>query len=263
MKSAGQWVDLRIRIASGLVLALVGGAITWVGGGLFLLLVVVLYAIMTWELAGMTALDTGVTRLLLAALAALTIWAAVTFLDRPLGLAALMLTPLGLLATMRADRLLVAAYSAAMMLSAAGVILLRQGGALVFLWIVLVVVATDILGYFAGRYFGGPRFWPSVSPKKTWSGTVAGWVGAACVGAAFWRAGFGGPGLILLSPLVALAGQLGDIVESWIKRRANVKDASNLIPGHGGVLDRFDAMIGAVLAVGLASQILTLPIQAG
>ena len=85
----------------------------------------------------------------------------------------------------------------------------------------------------------------------------------ACVGAAFWRAGFGGPGLILLSPLVALAGQLGDIVESWIKRRANVKDASNLIPGHGGVLDRFDAMIGAVLAVGLASQILTLPIQAG
>ena len=186
-----------------------------------------------------------------------------TVLDRPLGLFVLLLTPLGLLLTMRADRLLIAAYDAAMMASAAGVILLRQGGALVFLWIVLVVVVTDILGYFAGRYFGGPKFWPAISPKKTWAGTIAGWAGAALVGAGFWLAGFGGPGLIVLSPLVALAGQIGDIVESWIKRRAGVKDASGLIPGHGGVLDRFDALIGAVLAVVIAAQILPLPIHAG
>ena len=262
MTRTGRWADLRLRIASGLVLAGVGGVATWVGGGLFLITVLALYAVMTWELAGMTALDTGATRLSLAALAALSIWAAMTLLDRPFGAAALMLTPLGLLLTMRADRVVIAAYDAAMMASAAGVILLRQGGALVFLWIVLIVVVTDILGYFAGRLLGGPKFWPAISPKKTWSGTIAGWVGAALVGAVFWLAGYGGPGLILLSPLVALAGQVGDIVESWIKRRANVKDASNLIPGHGGVLDRFDALIGAVLAVVLAAQILPLSIHA-
>ena len=262
MTPAGRWADLRLRIASGLVLAVVGAVTTWVGGSLFLLLVLVLYAVMTWELAGMTALDAGPVRIALAALAALSIWAAMTQLDRPFGLIALMLPPLGLFVTMRADRLLIAAYDAAMMASAAGVILLRHGGALVFLWIVLVVVVTDILGYFAGRAFGGPRFWPAISPKKTWSGTIAGWVGAALVGAAFWLAGYGGPGLILLSPLVALAGQIGDIIESWIKRRANVKDASDLIPGHGGVLDRFDALIGAVLVVVIAAQILPLPIHA-
>ena len=143
MTPAGRWADLRLRIASGLVLAVVGAVTTWVGGSLFLLLVLVLYAVMTWELAGMTALDAGPVRIALAALAALSIWAAMTQLDRPFGLIALMLPPLGLFVTMRADRLLIAAYDAAMMASAAGVILLRQGGALVFLWIVLVVVVTE------------------------------------------------------------------------------------------------------------------------
>jgi phosphatidate cytidylyltransferase len=69
------------------------------------------------------------------------------------------------------------------------------------------------------------------------------------VGAAFWSAGHGGVWLIVLSPVVAFAGQMGDVVESWLKRRSGVKDASHLIPGHGGVLDRFDALIGAVVAV--------------
>jgi phosphatidate cytidylyltransferase len=72
-------------------------------------------------------------------------------------------------------------------------------------------------------------------------------------------AGMAGWGLLVLSPLVALAGQMGDIVESWIKRRAGVKDASRLIPGHGGVLDRFDAMTGAVLAVLAYGVLLPLP----
>ncbi len=127
-------------------------------------------------------------------------------------------------------------------------------------WLVLVVVASDIMGYFAGRMLGGPKFWPRVSPKKTWSGTVAGWVGAAAVGLVLVVMGHAGPAIVVLSPLVALAGQMGDIVESLLKRRAGVKDASRLIPGHGGVLDRFDALIGAVLAVWLWGLVLPLPI---
>ena len=110
------------------------------------------------------------------------------------------------------------------------------------------MVASDVLGYFAGRMLGGPKFWPAISPKKTWSGTVAGWVGAALVGVCFALAGSSWL-LVPLSAVVAFAGQMGDILESWVKRRAGVKDASNLIPGHGGVLDRFDALIGAVVVV--------------
>jgi phosphatidate cytidylyltransferase len=124
-----------------------------------------------------------------------------------------------------------------------------RAGASVILWLVAVVVASDVLGYFAGRMLGGPKFWPSVSPKKTWSGTVAGWIGAALVGAGFVILSGASWVLMPVSALVAFAGQMGDIAESWVKRRAGVKDASQLIPGHGGVLDRFDALIGAVVAV--------------
>ena len=90
---------------------------------------------------------------------------------------------------------------------------------------------------------GGPKFWPRLSPKKTWSGTVAGWVGAMLVGLTVWATGHGSASLIWISPLVAFAGQLGDIAESWLKRRAGVKDSSNLIPGHGGVFDRVDGLL--------------------
>ena len=97
----------------------------------------------------------------------------------------------------------------------------------------------------AGRSSG-----PRVSPKKTWSGTVAGWIGAALVGlGSVWRGTARWRLVPGCRPLVAFAGQMGDIAESWIKRRRGVKDTSNLIPGHGGVLDRFDALIGAVVLV--------------
>ena len=137
----------------------------------------------------------------------------------------------------------------AIMLAGYGLVALREGGGTqVILWLVAVVVASDVLGYFAGRMLGGPKFWERISPKKTWSGTVAGWIGAALVGLCFALAGSSWL-LVPLSALVAFAGQMGDILESWVKRRAGVKDASSLIPGHGGVLDRFDALIGAVVLV--------------
>jgi phosphatidate cytidylyltransferase len=160
--------------------------------------------------------------------------------------------------TPRRDRRLAGAYALAIMLAGYGLVNLRgAGGTVAILWLVAVVVASDVLGYFAGRMLGGPKFWPAVSPKKTWSGTVAGWIGAALVGLCFALAGSSWL-LVPLSALVAFAGQLGDIAESWVKRRAGVKDASNLIPGHGGVLDRFDALIGAVvmvMALGLVAPV--------
>ena len=259
MPPSGRWADLRVRVVSGLILIALGSVVTFEGGIFFRFVVLVVFAVMTWELAGMTAAPAAASRLILAGAAALCLLAIMTVLPPPPGLVLLVLPSVGLLLTPRDDKAVVAGYALLILLSGAGFLALRHQGAMVFLWLILVVVVSDTLGYFAGRYFGGPKFWPQVSPKKTWSGTGAGWIGATLVGLVFVISGAAGWGLLIFSPLVALAGQMGDILESWIKRRAGVKDASDLIPGHGGVLDRFDALIGAVLAVIVISQVIPLP----
>ncbi len=122
-------------------------------------------------------------------------------------------------------------------------------------WLLLVVAASDIGGYFAGRLVGGPKLWPRVSPKKTWAGTVGGVVLAVAVGAAF---GTGLPEadasrLAAVSAITALVSQAGDLAESALKRHFGVKDSGRLLPGHGGLFDRLDGLIAASLAVGLIS----------
>ena len=118
---------------------------------------------------------------------------------------------------------------------------------------------TDVFGYFAGRTFGGPKFWPSVSPKKTWSGTAAGWVGAGLVGLLFSINTGVGLQLIGISIAISMASQMGDIAESGLKRKMGVKDSSNLIPGHGGLMDRFDGMLGASVFLLIMGQFIGFP----
>jgi phosphatidate cytidylyltransferase len=139
-------------------------------------------------------------------------------------------------------------YALVIMATGLCLVMLRESlGLAPVLWVFAVVIVSDVMGYFAGRIMGGPKFWPAISPKKTWSGTMAGWLGAAAVGYGFWAAGYGAWHLLWASPFVAFAGQMGDIAESAIKRRTGVKDSSNLIPGHGGLLDRFDALAFAAI----------------
>jgi phosphatidate cytidylyltransferase len=262
-RPVGRWEDLRKRVVSAIVLVAVGGAEVWLGGPSFVVLVVLLTAAMVWELARMTAPDHENTPLGLAALAGACLAVTWFFPDR-VSAAFLLVPSLAIALTDRQDRRLSSLYAAAIMVAGYGLIDLRMtAGTPVILWLVLIVVASDVLGYFVGRSVGGPKFWPAVSPKKTWSGTVAGWVGAALVGAGFLIAGHGTAGLVLLSVVISFAGQLGDIAESWVKRRSGVKDASALIPGHGGVLDRFDALIGALVALMLLDLVLALPVPAG
>lgn len=129
---------------------------------------------------------------------------------------------------------------------------LLTGPAGLFL-VVSIVVATDSMGYFVGRTIGGKKFWPSVSPKKTWSGVIGGWVGAAMIATMtvliLRLEPYESLMIIVFSILLSFASQMGDIAQSAVKRRMGVKDSSNIIPGHGGVLDRFDALlaVGAVL----------------
>ena len=127
-------------------------------------------------------------------------------------------------------------------------------GLTLLLWLLLTVWATDIFAFFVGRSLGGPRLAPRISPKKTWSGLAGGVLAAVAVGLAF------AYGLdssknwafpMVLGALLALIAQAGDLMESGLKRRFGVKDSSNLIPGHGGVLDRIDGLMPTSIAVAI------------
>jgi len=116
------------------------------------------------------------------------------------------------------------------------------------MFVLLIVWVTDIGGYFAGRGIGGPKLWPRVSPKKTWAGAIGGFVLSLMIAAGFAALDLGkiGP-LLLLAAVLSIASQLGDLFESAVKRRFGVKDSSQIIPGHGGLLDRLDGFVAAVV----------------
>lgn len=115
-------------------------------------------------------------------------------------------------------------------------------------WMMLVTWATDIFAYFAGRSIGGPKLAPRISPNKTWAGLGGGFVGAAVIGAlAAWYFNLGAP-FLYVGGLMGLIAQAGDLYESWLKRRAGVKDSGTILPGHGGALDRLDGLLPVILA---------------
>ncbi|QDG79652.1 phosphatidate cytidylyltransferase [Labrenzia sp. PHM005] len=128
---------------------------------------------------------------------------------------------------------------------------LRSGtGGLIFIYFLFIVVwATDIFAYFTGRALGGPKLWARVSPKKTWSGALGGLVFAIIFGAGVSFAGSGGQMVIWagLAAVLSIVSQAGDLLESAIKRRFDVKDSSQLIPGHGGIMDRIDGLVAAAI----------------
>lgn len=249
MSGPARWADLAPRLVSAAVMILIGLAELWAGGVFFALGVWAVGGAMIWELARMIGgpAQPRLRAVLLGAMGALAlalVWWLPGIVVLPLLLAAAVVGA----GQMPAHRVVYGLFAAAILLACHSMILLREAAGLGWIgWVICVVVASDVAGYFAGRMLGGPKFWPAISPKKTWSGTIAGWLAAASVGLLFAALLDAGAGLALTSVGVALAGQLGDIWESWIKRRMGVKDSSRLIPGHGGVLDRFDAMLGAAL----------------
>ena len=135
-------------------------------------------------------------------------------------------------------------------------ILVRGQGTLGFvaiLYMFAVVWMTDIGAYFAGRTFGGPKFAPTISPKKTWSGVIGGLIaGTLCSLAVLKGAGLAiAPANIILSLVLGITVVFGDLFESFLKRRFGVKDAGSLIPGHGGFLDRLDGFVAAIIVAAL------------
>jgi phosphatidate cytidylyltransferase len=139
-------------------------------------------------------------------------------------------------------------YAFAALIASVAVRLDQVWGFTALMLVLLIVWVTDIGGYFAGRGLGGPKLWPRVSPKKTWAGAIGGFVASLCVAAGFAAFGLGKTGpLVLLGAVLSVASQLGDLFESAVKRRFGVKDSSHIIPGHGGLLDRLDGFVAAVV----------------
>jgi|TARA_Y100000815_G_scaffold157389_1_gene143023 phosphatidate cytidylyltransferase len=128
----------------------------------------------------------------------------------------------------------------------------------VVLGVIAVVVATDTGAYFSGRTIGGPKIAPRISPSKTWAGLGGGMVAAGLVSLGFFYSNVGdrafsamGAGAFAVGAGLAVLAQAGDFLESWLKRKAGMKDSSNLIPGHGGVFDRADGMLPVAIVAGL------------
>jgi len=257
------WSGLGTRIASAIVMLITGGAAILVGGVWFALLVSACVGLMLWELCRMMG-GSPMANVMLGVLGAIVLGLA--FLppdDEAIGIALARPLPMIVAVPAMAGAIILAAhrwrfalYSVAIVTACAAMIMFREAGIETVSILLAIVIATDVAGYFAGRLIGGPRVWPRISPGKTWSGTVAGWIAAAsvvlAVGGGLAGAAFG----LFLS----FASQMGDAAESALKRKMGVKDSSDLIPGHGGLMDRFDGLVGAALAM-LFLQMVGNPMQ--
>jgi phosphatidate cytidylyltransferase len=127
-----------------------------------------------------------------------------------------------------------------------------DNGLALALWVFVIVWATDIGAYFAGRAIGGPKLAPAISPGKTWAGFYGGVAAATVIGGTWALSQHLHPVLLLLGPLFAAASQGGDLFESWMKRRAGVKDSGRWLPGHGGLFDRVDGLLPVAILTAIA-----------
>ncbi|PEQ10862.1 hypothetical protein B2G71_20475 [Novosphingobium sp. PC22D] len=223
--------DLPKRAASAVVMLAISGAALWFGGIVWTLFVaaVAIGVYFEWSVLALLFREPGTHR---------NLW-----------------------------RLAGAVYCAA---GATVLIALRDSALGIFAVLVLLgaVIGTDVGAYFSGRTFGGPKIAPRISPSKTWAGLAGGALGASLViwllfdavgasrlgadgAASVSSAAIGGlPSVVLAGIVAAVVAQAGDFFESWMKRRAGVKDSGKLLPGHGGLFDRVDGLLSVSVAVG-------------
>lgn len=248
------------RALSAIVLAPPVLAAVWWGGLPFALMIALAAAIMCWEWHRIVNGGFGASGWVAAASASLAALAAaiLPIAALPLVLAGSVGSALMVDGNTRA-RAWVGFGALYAGLPSAALVWLRsegEGGLAVVAWLFLLVWATDIGAYAAGRGIGGPKLMPRVSPNKTWAGLLGGMFSAALagLGVALW---LNLPGTFLLpvaSAVLAVIAQAGDLGESWVKRHFGVKDSSAIIPGHGGLLDRVDGLLTAGLALSLLAM---------
>jgi phosphatidate cytidylyltransferase len=242
--------ELRLRIVSGIVLAAAALAAAWFGGLTAGIVLGLACAIVYLEWSGITRTVRSVPPLVMpVALAAAMVAAGLGYLDGAIGiaLAALVLAAVASRNVWQPGGVL---YAAALGLSILSLRLSPEWGFLAIVFLFAVVWATDTGAYFAGRLIGGPKLWPAVSPKKTWAGAIGGLVAAILAGFVVVLVGGipASPMLGVAAAILSVVSQAGDLAESSLKRHFDVKDSGNIIPGHGGLMDRVDGLIFASVA---------------
>jgi phosphatidate cytidylyltransferase len=245
--------DLKRRVPSAIAMIVFALAATWYGGFPFLLFWTLAALLVWYEWATIVRAE---PRTAVISLGAIALVIAAILLSLKMTLAAVVVAIIGAAAcafTASGDR-------EARIWSASGffyaslvfipAVVLREDikfGFLAIIWLYAVVWLTDIAAYFFGRFIGGPKLAPVISPKKTWSGAIGGTLFGVLGGTAV--ATLANARFAVMSVLIALAvsvfSQAGDIFESFVKRKFGKKDASGILPGHGGVMDRIDGFVAA------------------
>ncbi len=222
MAAAARKPDLAVRTASAVVMLAVAGTALWMGGTVFTFFValVAFLVVLEWRNIVVRFPDSEFAK---------GVWMAIGGIYAAFGCAAVLLLH---------DKQL-------------------------FIPVLAAVIGTDIGAYFAGRTIGGPKIAPSISPSKTWAGLFGGMVGSMAL---LSLAAYGGftesedlltvlSAFAIIAIILAVVAQAGDFFESWMKRRAGVKDSGTLIPGHGGMFDRVDGLLPACIAAYLIARI--------
>lgn len=255
--AAASALNFQQRVASAIVMASVAIAVVYFGVTAFAVLLVAIALLMSWEWGHLVrSADMDLAVAVHAACVAGAIGLTAGGLPS-MALIALLVGAIAVAALTQGERPLLSALGVAYVgLPAVAMVWLRADethGFVAIVFLLVIVWTTDTMAFVFGRAIGGPKLWPTVSPNKTWAGFLGGVGCSALLGAAFalivpgsYSLTLGATGLLL-----GIVAQGGDLGESALKREFNVKDASHLIPGHGGVMDRMDGVVTVAIAAGL------------
>jgi phosphatidate cytidylyltransferase len=247
--------NLLLRVVAALVMAPLAIAIAYVGGWLWTSLVTL--AAIGLYLEWLTVIGVSTPRLVLPGILILfgVGWLSLGH-TTAMHVSAFVALGIAVIAVFSPDRRVWATagicYALAASIASCSVRRDPNWGFAALIFVLLVVWVTDIGGYFAGRFIGGPKLWQRISPKKTWAGAIGGFAASLVVAAGFAVFDFGKTlPMLLLGAVLSVVSQLGDLFESAVKRRFGVKDSSHIIPGHGGLMDRLDGFVAAIVVAAI------------
>ncbi|MGV1757689.1 phosphatidate cytidylyltransferase [Rhizobium sp. P44RR-XXIV] len=258
--------ELRLRIISGIILAVIVLAATWYGGLGFRFLAAAIGLLVYYEWSTITDLHGTDPQGNALGWLGLVLIAGATLVGESVYSVEVLAAFVAATAVMAGVRRKSWWLPGGVFYSGLTVIALAEirdddlRGFVLMLFIFATVWATDIFAYFVGRAIGGAKLAPSISPGKTWSGAIGGAIAAVVAGTAVVWSYFSANDLRvpILALVLSICSQIGDLFESFIKRRFGVKDSSHLIPGHGGVMDRVDGLIFACFAAFLLAIVISL-----
>ncbi len=245
------------RIISGLIAAPLFLLLVYAGAPFFNFLVVAIAGVMAWEFTRMDGEEGAKRRALITAACICAVIAMSVVSATVAWLIVLGATIAVIIADQVAGRpgfsLVQGAVPYVAIPSVSLIFVRAEAGWETVFWLLAVVWMTDIGAYAAGRLIGGPKLAPAISPNKTWAGAIGGLIIGSAAGLVLLRILGGTPSLNFLaySVVFSLLTEVGDLLESALKRKFNVKDSGGLIPGHGGVMDRFDGLWAAAPAAAL------------